>query len=396
MPIRPAADNYAMQHVPFRHREDGVSVIVGTLLLILVAVTAVAGFALMVSQMQKDTMIRQSHLADVQNEALKIQSIELRNDRNEWNLTMKNETNSEGNWSFLRFTLINLNTKDSSITGIGIKPGNAADVRYAYNYSSAGTTYNLSQYLVVPAAKSGVVDLSLVSNFTPSGPIFPVRNPVYLHEDDSITIRVITAFQNVIEVTFKPPVPVIRTRFESEDLTVAQRSILVLDGSDSADDGTVVKWDWAILDGSRTFPEPGTWDDTANVTSTFSEGKVVRLTLPNSGPFRVGLTVTDDTGMTGSSGLVTIPRNPGFNPPVGLFIDKFGDVINVTVRDIENKPVSGSAVSFVKTTDPYGNLSLSTWSAMTDIFGNVSTMKISGTGTIRVISGKLPPVDVAV
>ena len=387
-----------MQHVPFRHREDGVSVIVGTLLLILVAVTAVAGLALMVSQMQKETMIRESHQADVQNEALKIQSIELRNDRNEWNLTPANDTVSVGNWSSLRLTLINLNTKDSSITGIGVKPGNSDTMRYAYNYTSEGSIYNLSRYLTVPAAKSGVVEINLVANFSPSTPVYPVRSPLFLHEDDSITIRVITALQNVFEATFRPPVPVIRTRIESEDLTVAQRSVLVLDGSDSTDDGTVTRWDWTVLDGSRTFPQPGTWNDAGNVTASLSSGKIVRITLPDQGPFQTILTVTDDTGMTGTSAPVTIPQNPGFNPPVAMFIDRSGDPlqITVTVRDIGNNPVVNAAVSFIKISDPYGNLSFSTWSGMTDGFGNVTTTKLAGTGTVRAFSGKLPPVDVAV
>jgi len=379
-------------------REDGVSVIVGTLLLILVAVTAIAGLALMVSQMQKETMTRESHLADVQNEALKIQSIELLDDRNEWNLTATNATDARGNWSAIRFTLINLNTKDSSVTGIGVKPGNSGTMRYAFNFTSGGTPYNLSRYLTIPAAKSGVVEISLVTNFTPGQPAFPAQSPLYLHEDDSISIRVITSLQNVFEATFRPPVPVARTRIDTEDLTVAQRSILVLDGSDSTDDGAVTRWNWTLLDGSRTFPSPGTWSDTANLSTSFAEGKMVSLALPSAGPFRVILSVTDDTGMTASSGTVTIPRNPGFNPAVAMFVDRFGDplVVNVTVRDIVSDPVPDAAVSFVKITDAYGNLSLSTWSAMTDRFGNVSTTKLSGTGTIRIVSGKLPPLDLAV
>ena len=49
-------------------KEDGVSVIVGTLMLILIVVTAAAGLALMVSSMQKEAMTRQSHIASVENE----------------------------------------------------------------------------------------------------------------------------------------------------------------------------------------------------------------------------------------------------------------------------------------------------------------------------------------
>jgi hypothetical protein len=270
-------------------------------------------------------------------------------------------------------------------------------MRYAYNYSSEGGIYNLSRYLTVPAAKSRVVETCLVANFTPAPPVFPVNNSLYLHEDDSVTIWVITALQNVYEETFRPPIPSIKTRIESEDLTVAQRSILVLDGSGSTDDGTVVRWNWTLLDGSNTTPQ-GNWSDTANVKPIpVPEGKVVSLSLPDPGPFQVSLKVTDDTGMTGTSRNVTIPINPGFNPPVAMFVDRTGlPQINVTVKDIANNPVSGVAVIFIKTHDTYGNLSLSTWSNTTDSSGNVSTTVRDGTGIITVESGKLPPVDVAV
>jgi len=386
-----------MRKGPLWCREDGVSVIVGTLLLILVAVTAVTGLALMVSQLQKDTMIRESHKADVEGEGLKIQGIELVNSRNEWNLTATNITDSEGNWSTLRFTIVNLNTKDSAVTGIGVKPGNSEAVRFVYNYTSAGTSYDLTRFLTIPAAKGADVEISLVANFSPSQPVFPVKGPLYLHEDDSVTIRVITYLQNVFEATFRPPVPAIKTRIESEDLTVAQRSVLVLDGSDSTDDGNVVAWNWTIFDGSNTIPQPGTWDDTTHLTTNYSEGKVTRLTLSDPGPFRIVLKVTDDTRMTGTSGPVIIPRNPGFNPPMALFVNRtlFPD-ITVTVRDIGGNPVTGSVVSFIKVTDTFGNLTLTNWSAMTDNNGNVLTTRLDGTGTIRVLSGKLPPVDLAV
>ena len=61
--------------------DSGVSVIVGTLLLILITVTAAAGLAIMVSQMQKDEMNRQSHLAAVKSEKIEILNIGLKNDR---------------------------------------------------------------------------------------------------------------------------------------------------------------------------------------------------------------------------------------------------------------------------------------------------------------------------
>ncbi|MDI9633490.1 MAG: hypothetical protein QFX32_05460 [Methanolinea sp.] len=60
---------------PAERDERAVSVIVGTLMLILVTVTAAAGLAVMVSQMQKEEMNRQTHQAAVKNELLKINGI---------------------------------------------------------------------------------------------------------------------------------------------------------------------------------------------------------------------------------------------------------------------------------------------------------------------------------
>jgi len=354
----------------------------------------VAGLALMVSQMQKETMIRESHQADVEGEELKIQSIELVNSRNEWNVTLANETNSRGNWSSLKFGLLNLNTKDSQVTGIGVRPGSSGIMRYAWNYTSGNEIYNLSHRLTIPATKSEVVELNLVANFSSVVP----PDPLYIHTDDPVTIRVITSLQKVFETTFRPPIAAMRTKIESEDLfTGAQRSILILDGSDSTDDGTVMKWNWTVLDGSNTLPEPGTWDDVVNIDASYYEGKIVRVEPSSSGPFQIGLTVTDDTGMTGTSRMVTIPRSGDFSPAVAMVVNRtmFPD-IKVSVFDIGGHPVSGSVVNFLRMNDPFGNLTLSNWSAATDSHGTVLTTWLDGMGTIRVISGKLSPVDLPV
>ena len=395
-----------MQHVRRGRREEGVSVIVGTLLLILVAVTAVAGLALMVSQMEKDTINRQSHLADVQNEDLKIQSIVLTDSADEWNITNTSRSDSADNWSTLGFTLINLNTKDSFVTGIGVKPGNGGQVKFAYNYSSdtpPGSMYNLSHYLVVPATKSVRVSVSLVTNFSPQNPIYPfdsTNNSVYLPDDGGVTVDVVTSLQNVFEATFKPPVPVIKYQIETEDLTVAQRAVLVLDGSGSTADGNVVQWNWTLLDGSDpSLPQPVNWSAPDLPGIPIPPGKVVRQILDDNGPFLAQLTVIDDRGMVAASAPVEIPGNQAFNPAVTLQVSKFtegsGDTgINATVRDLRNNPVNGAVVSFI-VTNTDGTLVLSPQWNMTYSYGNASTI-YRGNGTVQVKSGKLPPVDVAV
>ncbi|OEU51140.1 MAG: hypothetical protein BA871_04430 [Desulfuromonadales bacterium C00003096] len=59
-----------------RNDERGISVIIGTLMLILITIIAASGLALMVSGMQNDAMERESHLAAVASENLRIISID--------------------------------------------------------------------------------------------------------------------------------------------------------------------------------------------------------------------------------------------------------------------------------------------------------------------------------
>jgi len=382
---------------PPGRREDGVSVIVGTLLLILITVTAATALAMMVSEMQKENMIRQSHQTDVQNEALKIQSIELINDSNEWdswwalvNGSSPGNTSppGPGNWSTLEFTVVNLNTKDSQVVGVGVQPGESGTILYATNYSSGGIFYNLSSYLTIPAAQSQVINVSLVNNFSFSQPSVPL----YIYQNQPVTIRIITSLQNVFDVTLWPPVPVIEHHTEAEDLSIATRDVLVLDGSEST--GDVVNWTWAVIDGNGTLAPDWSYP---NLTTLSLFGKTVYFEPPSDGPFNVTLTVTDSTGMTGVSNSMIIPPDPQFDPPVAMKVDLtlFPPVINVTVQDSYGKPVPDIPVSFYPFSNPYGNLSFTPWSGITDINGNVST-NATGVGTIQIVSGKLPPAYVSV
>ena len=142
--------------------ESGVSVIVGTLLLILITVTAAAGLALMVSQMQKDEMNRQSHLASVKNENITILNVAFENSKSEWeNYGGVNYTINPDwpYWSSVKLTLLNLNTDSVVVLGIGIND------RYALNFTDAdGNIFNNTNYLRIPATQSRDVYIDFVAN----------------------------------------------------------------------------------------------------------------------------------------------------------------------------------------------------------------------------------------
>lgn len=134
------------------HDESGVSVIIGTLMLILITITAASGLALMVSGMQKEAMERESHLAAVESENLRIIAID----------PVGNDTH----WHSVNVTLMNLNTADSRVTAISLnndhtrnylaKDG-SGNLDYYRGYP---VVYNFKKRVVVPAAGSKEICLN--------------------------------------------------------------------------------------------------------------------------------------------------------------------------------------------------------------------------------------------
>jgi hypothetical protein len=345
--------------------ERAVSVVVGALMLIIIVVTAATGIAVMVAQMQKEEVERQSHLAAVEHEALEIRHLDLE------------LTENSSLWNSINLTIVNLNVKDSYLTAVSVND------RYATHGTAEEERVNLTRRILVPAMRSVELELNLTTDF---------ENTVNLSMTEPVAIRIVTSLLNHFERTFQPPAAIVKTRIEPEDLGVADRDVLVLDGSESFDDGTIISWSWTVVDGSATTP-PGNWSDWANTTSRIYSGKLVRAILNSSGPFRAHLTVTDDTEMVGVSDYLVLPANPNFNPPTKLNAEYTYPTITATVRDIEGKPVEGCAVSFLVVHDVYGNLTLDRWSTVTNGMGIATTNVTAGNGTVRVLSGKLPYVE---
>ncbi len=136
--------------------ERGISVIIGTLMLILITIIAASGLALMVSGMQKDAMERESHLAAVESENLRIIAIDPAGNSTGWG------------WDSVNVTIMNLNTADSRITAISLNGvharnymanGASGDLDYHRGYPAG---YNFKKRVIVPAAGSKEIYL----NFT--------------------------------------------------------------------------------------------------------------------------------------------------------------------------------------------------------------------------------------
>jgi flagellin-like protein len=383
--------------------DKGVSVIVGTLLLILITVTAAAGLALMVSQMQKDELNRQSHLAAVAAENITILNVAFENNQTEWNLT--GIQNSQ-NWSSVRLTLVNLNTANTMVMGIAIND------HYAVNFTDRSRTdpsvlsrniYNSTNYLTIPATGSKEVYIDFVANATddPTG-LIDYSQALYFAVNAPQNIKILTSLTNFFQTTLKPPNPIYQISIESENLGVATRDDLVLDGSGSTADNPIVTWNWTIYDGNFTLPTQGNWTDTEDWIThnqTFS-GKTSRImSLNNNDPFyRGSLTVTDSIGMTATSGYFAIPPDSQFNPPVSLNIvtplpngiplipPPLGNETILTARltDINNLPVSEAVVALIidnNPNTPQNCFSISAISNTTQSDGNATFFVLQSNAT---------------
>ena len=360
-------------------QEAAVSVIVGTLILILITVTAAAGLAIMVSQLQKDEMDRQSHLAAVNGEQVEILSPALLNDPAAWSAPPFNISPGQpwNNWSSVSFTVVNLNTDDVRIVGIRINDHYTRNITVTEKSPAGRTSYNLSdEYLTVPGTKGRSIQVNFTDDF-PDAWFFSTSDPV--------KIGILTSLTNTFEKIFSPPIPIIDVRVSSEDLGVTQKDVLFLDGNRSTADNTIMRWNWTILDRGRG-------------TVTFRQGKTVRIDPRSAGPLSVNLTVVDDANMTSVSDTIDIPADPMFVPPAALSaqFDAPSQEILAAVRDINGDPVSNQTVSFLITGNPYGNLTLDRFYNMTDAYGTAGARCLAGLGTVRVSFQKLPAVDLTV
>jgi len=140
--------------------------------------------------------------------------------------------------------------------------------------------------------------------------------------------------------------------------------------------------------------------DISNVTVNYSRGKIVRVSPPDQGPFRISLKVTDDVGMTRVSDPVDIPADQNYVPISNVYAGSSQNllnqsVVNVTVKDINGKPVPGVIVNFAFGSNPFNNLTFGPYFSVTDSEGNATTVT-AGIGTIKAIYGKFPVMEVPV
>ena len=397
-----------------KKHDEGVSVIVGTLLLILITVTAAAGLAVMISQMQKDAIDRQSKITAAQNEQIQITGVAFRLSPADWDQYSQNATLNQSyaisnqSYSSVTFTLSNLNNEEARVIGISVNGIYAHNVTVIPDPSLSLPIipYNLSNqepssYIPVPASAG----LKVRVNFT--GDFFTV--PSNIGQNDQITIHLMTSLFNSFVRTFQPPNPVVQFSTDSQNIGSIQRDVLVLDGSSSfaANNNSITDWSWSVLDAANTTTTEdlqANCTDSVNLSQAYSgRGKIIHYQPRSQGPFCVNLTVQDNTGMKKTSDYVIIPENDQFVPPMKPRVQFNQPFINVTILDINGNPVPDQVVNYIIDNNPSGNLTLSYYVGETNNSGMNSTMVLGdgntgggGTGTVNVVYGDFQPYPVMV
>jgi flagellin-like protein len=399
--------------------DQGVSVIIGTLLLILITVTAAAALGLMISQMQKAEMTRQSQMTAVKDEDIIISGMSLVNNETYWNSTYPvpplNIPNSQ-NWSSVSYNLMNLNTQNVNVAGIAINNNYGLNFTFTSlsgsyseggcydlggsggycnaSYSNPNLNSNLS-FFTIPAGESTKITIDLTSA------------PVPIGTGSQIDIKILTSLTNLFEQTYRLPTPVIVYNTESTNLGSIQRDCIMLDGSQSSSvNATIVSWNWTLVNATNTWPTSGNCSDVNDLgpvsgLPTYFSSKIVHVSPPVPGPFCTNLTVTDSNGMIATTSQdQLIPYDTQFTPAANL-IATFNatsnpPIINVTILDINGNPVNNAAVNYVLDVNQFGNLTLSNYVGTTNSQGMSSTNVTCGTGTVKVVSGQLPSSEVAV
>ncbi|MGM0771353.1 MAG: archaellin/type IV pilin N-terminal domain-containing protein [Halobacteriota archaeon] len=297
-----------IDRVPLLRDERGVSVVFGTLLLILITIIAASGVAVMVSTTQKDIMERQAQIEAVENENLKVISIH----------PIGNSTH----WNSVNITALNLNTDDAYITGIKMN-----DI-FALNYMAGDERgnidyykdypmiYNFNRRILVPATKSKEISLNFTNitvtetrNFDVSG--WPDEDEDYVYSMPS------HPGQAYSEVTFSEEVSNSSQTFtigvdytmdyDSGKITLYKsgdmnphltKEIDVSGWGDSSSDYNVSLTDLPIMTGSETVWNTSTdFISTNNYTMDYTAGNITLLgsgNMDNTSNYNISFKTNDN------------------------------------------------------------------------------------------------------
>ena len=286
-----------------RRSDRGLSEIVGTLMLIVIVVSAATLLAAFVASYQKQLQTQEAYTHDQSLESLKI-------------LGLSTALNSTGTaYSNITFRLADESVEASSVIGIALN----AVVLYNYSWedlvNQTWSSCSLSAACVLSLSPQQQVIISTNDQSFVLGPA-PLPNQY-------LKIDVYTDYQNDFRQVFLPPAPI---ALVSETNPSGNNPITLLDGSTSFQPGgnaSLVNWAWNVTGGGlsstgtnllpATFPSPGNGE--LNTTSSPSVITVRNATAIFSIPTDFGWATGDgavfslsgeNLAVTGTSGTCSL------------------------------------------------------------------------------------------
>jgi flagellin-like protein len=241
----------------FISNKKAVSPVIATLMLVVIAVAAAGSFAVFTNQRQE--MIQEEQIAELERKLEKIEIINIGPNYNHFNNTLEN----------ISITIANRHTKDSRIRGIRLN--NHLWLSSTITFPLMFDSYNDSSFYI-----QNLSELFQYKNITVNEPI---------------TIEILTDIGNSFIQTFYPPSAIIYIDTKTEMQGGNPVDFKLLDGSLSDHPGEnayITNWNWYIYNNTnREF---------YNLS-----GRVVRAgqNITNGDEWEIALTAIDNFGMKG-------------------------------------------------------------------------------------------------
>ena len=280
-------------------RSEGVSEVIGALMLTLIVVASLSAFFLFISDQQDEYQKIEDHKNKVKNEGLVLSDIQ--------------PYENGGSWTRITILISSEWTELSSISSLRI---NDNEVKKVWTYDSS-TPPNPVDPITFddPILLEGREDLSILLILDQSSDFYD-GSAHTISLDSYIKIEFRTTYGNTYSKTFVPPTPVFKVTtdsyWDSTPPTPQWRQMTTLDATGSihpGEDEYIISWTWSVItdvdgDGDHLLPadDPGSTD----VETTFSGVKVrIDSDIVNKGTTHlITLTVIDNVGLLANDAVV--------------------------------------------------------------------------------------------
>jgi hypothetical protein len=240
------------------------------MLLILITLLAAASLAVIISQAENKYAQNQALQTAINSEMLKIDRIAL------------NESSDRpGYVDQVNITIQNLNTDPSQIVTIYLN--DVPSKQYYVSRIENGKEEVVGPFnLTDMASIDGGGNFKIILNTSYNSADFLGQTNIAVNH--TLTIQVMTRYVNVFNATFSPPNPAVSTRIESGMFNGVVRDYIVLDGSGSSGDRSIVQYNWMVYDSQIK-------------KYYYLSGKVTQFAPDSGGPIIVKLTAINDVGL---------------------------------------------------------------------------------------------------